>query len=122
MNDPISIWENLKENYIRYLKTGIPLISPKLDAEREALFRTAAGEKDILWHQPYFELMPTYPSGKSLGEIASLPPGFAEFARQGLFTVERLYLHQQQAIEAVEGGHHLVVARNAVESSVTLAL
>jgi Lhr-like helicase len=109
MKDPISIWTDLKTNYLRYLKTGIPLISSKLDAEREKLFQEASGGQTTLWHQPFFELMPTYPSGKSISEINSLPKGFSDFAKQGLFRAERLYLHQQQAIEAIEKGKHIVV-------------
>lgn len=109
MKEPISIWTDLKTNYLRYLKTGIPLISSKLDEEREKLFQEASGGQTTLWHQPFFELMPTYPSGKSIAEIASLPTGFADFAKLGLFPVKKLYLHQQQAIEAVENGKHIVV-------------
>ena len=109
MKDPISIWTDLKTNYLRYLKTGIPLISSKLDAEREKLFQEASGGQTTLWHQPYFELMPTYPSGKSIAEITSLPKGFADFTKLGLFPLDNLYLHQQQAIEAVENGKHIVV-------------
>ena len=111
MNNPISIWKELKENYLRYLKTAIPLVSSKLDEEREALLNdNVSRDKNVLWHQPYFELMPTYPQGKRLAEIGSLPKGFADFAKLGLFTPEKLYEHQQKAIEAVEEGKHIVVS------------
>ncbi|MBE6401670.1 MAG: DEAD/DEAH box helicase [Verrucomicrobia bacterium] len=111
MNDPISIWEELKNNYLRYLKTGIPLSHPCLDAERNELFCRAAEDHraDALWHEPYFEVMPVYPSGAKLSEIADLPEGFAEFAKLGLFSPKRLYKHQEDALRAVEAGKHLVV-------------
>jgi len=110
MIDPISIWTELKNNYLRYLKTGIPLSHSKLDEEREQLFCNDADNIDTLWHQPYFELMTTYPSGAKISDIATLPDGFADFAKLGLFSPEFLYQHQEKAIRAiVEQKKHLVV-------------
>lgn len=108
MHNPISIWQELKQNYLLYLKTGIPLSNPKLDEEREYLFKDDA-DTDMLWHEPYFELMTTYPAGAKLNEIESLPDEFDEFAKLGLFTVPQLYKHQEQAIRAIESGKHIVV-------------
>ena len=108
MHNPISIWEELKQNYLLYLKTGIPLSNPKLDAEREQLFKDDA-DMDMLWHEPYFELMTTYPAGAKLLEIESLPDKFDNFAKLGLFPVPQLYKHQEQAIRAIESGKHIVV-------------
>ena len=47
MHNPISIWQELKQNYLLYLKTGIPLSNPKLDEEREYLFKDDA-DTDML--------------------------------------------------------------------------
>ena len=108
MHNPISIWKELKQNYLLYLKTGIPLSNPKLDEEREDLFQDDSNT-DMLWHEPYFELMTTYPSGAKLSDIESLPDGFSDFAKLGLFTVPNLYKHQEQAIRAIEAGKNIVV-------------
>ena len=108
MHNPISIWKELKQNYLLYLKTGIPLSNPKLDEEREDLFQDDSNT-DMLWHEPYFELMTTYPSGAKLSDIGSLPDGFSDFAKLGLFTVPNLYKHQEQAIRAIEAGKNIVV-------------
>lgn len=111
MKDPINIWTDLKENYLCYLKTGIPLAHINLEKEREDLFESAAKDHraDSLWHEPYFELVPTYPAGASLAEINGLPKGFSDFARMGLFPPTQLYAHQEKAVRAVTEGKHLVV-------------
>lgn len=110
MADPITIWNDLKNNYLRYLKTGIPLSDMHLDQEREYLFNTISRDTlDSLWHHPYFELITTYKSGAKLSEIAELPPGFSAFAKLGLFSNEYLYQHQEQAIRAICDQKNLIV-------------
>lgn len=109
MTDPVSIWNDLKSNYLRYLKTGIPLSNVKLDDEREALFHDIEKNMDTLWHQPYFELMTSYPAGAKLSQLDGLPKNFEDFAKLGLFLPENLYKHQEDALCAVEAGKHIVV-------------
>ena len=105
MKNPVAIWNELKENYLRYLKTGIPLSATQLVEEREKLFQDSI-TGDVLWHQPFFELMPTYKAGKKLSDI---DPEFAEFAQKGLCVFERVYEHQARAIRAVREGKNIVV-------------
>ncbi|MFA7229641.1 MAG: DEAD/DEAH box helicase [Victivallaceae bacterium] len=110
MTNPITMWNDLKNNYLRYLKTGIPLSDIHLDQERENLFNDVSKDTiDALWHQPYFELMPTYKQGAKLSDIAELPAGFSDFAKLGLFPNEYLYQHQEQAILATCSGKNIVV-------------
>ena len=110
MNTPITIWNELKDNYLRYLRTGIPLNHPKLDEERAELFNKSADLESGFWHQPFFELMPNYPSGAMLAELEFLPKGFAHFASLGLFSPSCLYRHQEAALLAVERDRkHIVV-------------
>ncbi len=108
MTDPIKIWHELKEQYLLYLKTGIPLTNIKLDQERETLFSDAEAKMDALWHQPYFELMTSYPYGCNLADIRELPAGFSDFTKLGLFTAGNLYQHQEAAIREVEKGQHII--------------
>ena len=110
MNTPITIWNELKDNYLRYLRTGIPLNHPKLDEERAELFNKSADLESGFWHHPFFELMPSYPSGAMLAELEFLPKGFAHFASLGLFSPSRLYRHQEAALLAVDRDRkHIVV-------------
>lgn len=110
MSDPISIWQELKVNYLRYLKTGIPFFDKHLDDERESLFNDVSGDtSDALWHQPYFELMTMYQHGATISEISEFPDGFSDFTKNGLFTPERLYRHQEQSIRAIFAGKNLVI-------------
>ena len=119
MNTPVVIWNELKKNYLRYLRTGIPLNHPKLDEERAELFNNSSDLESGLWHQPFFELMPNYPSGATLAELDFLPEGFADFARLGLFSPPRLYRHQEEALRAVEQHRRHIVVTTGTGSGKT---
>jgi len=113
MNNPIKIWEELQQIYLKYIDSGLPLKHEKLIQERKKLLN----EKDVICKLPIIELVPKYPEKIGLSEACAklgISNDFADFARRGLFPdangVERkLYQHQYDALQhAVINRKHLI--------------
>ena len=119
MTDPISIWNTLKKYYLLYLRTGIPLNHVFLDNERQQLFDRNEKKENSLWKLPYFERMPTYQEGCRLSDIKCFPDDFENFARKGLFTPEKLYKHQEDALRAVVEQHKNLLVTTGTGSGKT---
>ncbi len=60
MQDPVGIGNQLKEAYINYITTNIPILDKGIDAERRALLN----KDKVLMQSPILELVNNYPSGK----------------------------------------------------------
>lgn len=60
MQDPVGIGNQLKEAYINYITTNIPILDKGIDAERRALL----SRDKVLMQSPILELVNSYPSGK----------------------------------------------------------
>jgi ATP-dependent helicase YprA (DUF1998 family) len=105
MNNPFSIWNELKESYLKYIDTGLQIQYKELENERKKLLR----EPDAICKEPIIELVPRYKPFCSLEEACqklSLDVDFARFARLGLFPdvaekASQLYKHQFEALQAV---------------------
>lgn len=107
MINPIRIGYKLKENYLRYINTGIPLRYRSAREERELLFQEPAA----IMQPPYIELVTKYEGTKTLFQIyqeGNCSKDFPDFVNGGLFFQEqgssedrKLYKHQVQAIEDV---------------------
>src|SRR6266576_3123815 len=118
MSNPIALFEDLRQMYLRYLDSPFDLRYPDLIAERRALLNVDAR----LFRQPLIEPIPAYQSsnrnfqaiaqahlGNSWGraEVADL----ADFVALELFPPGRLpYAHQEQVFaESVVNGNDVVV-------------
>lgn len=107
MINPIRIGHKLKDNYLRYINTGIPLRYRSAREERERLFREPAA----IMQPPYIELVPKYEGVKTLSQLYlenAYSMDFPDFIKEGLFFQEqgssddrKLYKHQIKAIEEV---------------------
>lgn len=103
MNNAFEIGRQLKEIYLKYIDTGIPIKYKGLEEERRELL----SESDAICKEPIIELVPRYKEFCTLSESCSrlnLDTRFAEFARQGLFPDQkeaesRIYEHQYEALE-----------------------
>jgi len=113
MNNPIKIWSELKDIYLKYIDSGLPLIENKLVEERRRLYN----EPGAICQPPIIELVPKYEEVTTLKEACEelrLDSEFAVFASLGLFPdnkgIERkLYQHQKDSIEyAVKDRKHIV--------------
>lgn len=113
MNNPIKVWRELKDTYIRYIESGLPLSENYYNKERRKLY----DEPEAICQPPIIELVPRYEETKTISEVCNennISLEFADFAKCGLFPnfggIERkLYKHQEEAIvEAVKNRKHIV--------------
>jgi len=113
MNNPIKVWRELKDTYIRYIESGLPLSESYYNKERRKLY----DEPEAICQPPIIELVPRYEETKTLTEVCTennINLEFADFAKCGLFPnvggkERKLYKHQEEAIvEAVKKRKHIV--------------
>ena len=113
MNNPIKVWRELKDTYIRYIESGLPLSETYFNKERRKLY----DEPEAICQPPIIELVPRYEETKSLTTVCAennISQDFADFAKCGLFPnfggkERKLYKHQEDAIvEAVKNRKHIV--------------
>jgi hypothetical protein len=110
MDDPIGIANSLKDLYLKYLDSALPLRDDCLMRERKQLF----GPPGVLFQEPLLEPVPRYEETETLAEVCArmkLCPDLPNFATCGLFPRERkLYRHQAAALQAVlVDRRHMVV-------------
>ncbi len=109
MKNPIKIWKDLKDIYLKYIDSGLPLLDDRLIHERRRLY----DHPGAICQPPILELVPKYDEVMTLAEACkefSITPDFAEFAECGLFERERkLYKHQVEAMQyALKERKHIV--------------
>lgn len=106
---PIETTQNLRETYIRYLKTIKPFQDERLRQE----FACALGENNLLIKGPYIEITPPFATGKSLRELVEegvLSPLFVQLChKDGLQWERPLYKHQEAAIRKMVAGRNVIV-------------
>lgn len=99
----------LKDYFLRYYETAFSIADEGTSRERTALLEGAGA----LFQEPYIELLPDYhSSSRRLPQTAvdlGLPSEFADLAAILMPGVDRLYLHQEQALAAALGGRNVVV-------------
>ena len=110
MDDPIGIATSLRDLYLKYLDSALPLRDDCLMRERKHLF----GPPGVLFQEPLLEPVPRYEETETLAEACArmkLCPDLPNFATCGLFPRERkLYRHQAAALQAVlVDRRHMVV-------------
>jgi Lhr-like helicase len=120
MSSPVTIHESLRDLYLRYLDSAMPLRHEALNSERQDLFRLDGS----ICQPPLIEPIPRYKEtvtlAKACEELAAAHPqdpvvrtlsDFASFAACGLFPADRkLYAHQLRSLRAVAiERRHIVV-------------
>jgi len=110
MKDPLSLAEYLRDIYLRYLDSAMPLRYEELTQERRELLRGWGA----LAQEPLVEPIRRYARNEILEATCrrlKLSADFAQFATCGLFPAnQRLYVHQEAALAAVaQERKHLVV-------------
>lgn len=115
MRDPISAFEQVRENFILYIKTAFGTQFPGLEAEREKMLR----QTNIFCREPWIEPLPRYQgSGKNIRNLsADDMPGldaqarrdFQDLAACGLVGDYELHRHQVEMLRQSLSGQHCVV-------------
>lgn len=114
MNNAFDVWRELRNIYLKYIDTGLPIKYKQLEAERKELLL----QPEAICKKPIIELVPRYEEYCSLQEACdrlNLNPLFPRFAKCGLFPdrngqESKLYEHQFKALKtAVVDRKHMVV-------------
>ena len=103
MNDPIKIYNEIREAYLKYINSGLPFFRDEYNRERNELLRTAG----TICQPPIIELVPKYHERASLRDFClneGVDLQINDFINTGLFvnnaSVERkLYDHQYDALK-----------------------
>lgn len=107
--DPIEVYRQLRDTYLRYLETSFFFKDSELQAQFGDLLRDPA--EPPLVRQPILEVAPEYELGRSPSELVSAGLLSQCFARIASALPSRLYLHQERAIvRAIQDRRNLVVA------------
>lgn len=114
MNDPIKMFDDIRNSYLKYISSGLPFFRKEYCQERDALME----EPGTICQPPIIELVAKYHEKASLRDfcnIEGVSPEINDFVNCGLFTntgsqERKLYDHQYAALkEAFIGRKHIVV-------------
>jgi DEAD/DEAH box helicase domain-containing protein len=127
LTNPVSIFEGMRDTYLRYLDSPFDLRYDSLVAERRGLL----DDDGRLYRRPLIEPAPPYASsGRDIAAAATeilgglIPPQLvidvAAFISQGLFAPGRnLYQHQFEALDASMRQHRDVIVTSGTGSGKT---
>lgn len=114
MNNPIKIYNEIRDAYLKYINSGLPFFRDEYNQERNELLKTTG----TICQPPIIELVPKYHERASLKEFCvneGVNTQINDFINTGLFvnnsTIERkLYDHQYDALkEAFINRRNIVV-------------
>lgn len=102
MNDPIKIYSDLRNIYLKYISSGLPFFYDELNEERKALMK----EPGTICQPPILEVVPKYQEYMSLKDLCiknGIDTEFDDFIQSGLFyndkhVVRKLYKHQYDSL------------------------
>ncbi len=115
MIDPIGAFEEIRENFILYIKTAFGTKFRSFETRREALLR----QNRVLTQPPWIEPLPRYLSsgtkvpGLTETDLPGMGPGgvslFKSFVRCGLIGDYELHSHQKEMLTKALQGRNCVV-------------
>ena len=127
MKDPIGIYENLKEQYFKYIDTAFSVDDSEFTAKRKAEYLPEGKDmNNVLAQEPYLELIKPYPSSErkiselSLSDIIQADGSnyfsnqeelelFQNFCLSGLVGEFPLYQHQIDMIKNYALGKNCII-------------
>lgn len=123
MENPVEIGRQLKNSYLNYLDTGIPLPDDAYKDERRSLYE----EDGVIMQSPIIEFVRKYDGVDTLAELCeknNLDSSVAEILNIGLLknddgSERKLYEHQIKAIEDVLVHNKNIVATTGTGSGKT---
>lgn len=103
MNNPIKIFRELFNVYLKYINSGLPFSSEEYNEERNLLMK----EDGTICQPPIIELVPKYHEKATLAQFCidqNVSSEIDEFVNTGLFvggkhTARKLYDHQYEALK-----------------------
>lgn len=113
MNNPIQVFEKIRDNFILYLETAFGTRYPDFEEERNALMK----RDKVFARAPWVEPLPSYkPSDFTIEGITNIPnlndselAIFKRIVSAGLFGTQQMYQHQWEMLTQVMAGNHCVI-------------
>lgn len=115
MYDPIGAFDQIRENFLLYIKTAFGTKFPEIEQERERLLR----QPGVFYQEPWLEPLPQYQrSGQTIHQVQLEDvPGsdettlaeFKQLAGCGLVGDYQLYSHQVEMLRRALQGQNAVV-------------
>ena len=114
MNNPIKLFNELFNAYLKYINSGLPFFRDEYNQERDALIK----EDGTISQPPIIEIVPKYHEKATLAEFCTregVSADLNDFVNTGLFTnntqqKRRLYDHQYEALKSAHVDRkHIVV-------------
>lgn len=113
MNNPIQVFEKIRDNFILYLETAFSTRYVDFEAERNELMK----RDKVFARAPWVEPLPTYkPSDFTINNINNIPnlneaelAIFKKVVSAGLFGAQPLYQHQWEMLNNAMEGKHCVI-------------
>jgi len=113
MNNPIQVFEKIRDNFILYLETAFGTRYTDFKAERNALMKC----DKVFARAPWVEPLPTYKSSEfTIDSIPAIPNVnaqeleiFKRIVSAGLFGSNKLYQHQWEMLIQAMAGNHCVI-------------
>ena len=117
MEDPIGSYEEIRKNFITYVKTAFGTKFPDIEKERENILK----KNGVLAQEPWIEVIPRYKKSKYLDDVTLDDLGqpddftrvdlerFKDFVSCGLVDRVELYEHQLEMLKRGLAKNNLVV-------------
>jgi ATP-dependent helicase YprA (DUF1998 family) len=113
MNNPIQVFEKIRDNFILYLETAFGTRYADFETERNELMK----RDKVFARAPWVEPLATYkPSDFTIENITDIPninndelAIFKRIVSAGLFGKQPMYEHQWNMLEQVMAGNHCVI-------------
>jgi ATP-dependent helicase YprA (DUF1998 family) len=110
VNDPLGIFDALRDYYIRYYETPFSVRDPGVEAERHQLLLSEKTISREPWIEPIAPYLTVDHDLAQSCELAGVTPKLAEFAARGLIPAGRsLYTHQEQALAIAAAGKNVII-------------
>lgn len=113
MNNPIQLFEKIRDNFILYLETAFGTRYADFEAERNELMK----RDKVFARAPWVEPLPNYkPSDFTIDSIPEIPDlddvelsVFKDLVKAGLFGPNKMYEHQWEMLRQAMAGNHCVI-------------
>lgn len=118
MINPIAIKNQLLQNYISYIDTGLPLSSEYYRKRRTELLNN----DKVLMQEPYIELIRQYEGKEDIFDVCkrlNIDLDIADFLSKTLLKNRKLYPHQVSAIEEVIANDKNIIVTTGTGSGKT---
>ena len=106
--NPVQFSHQVCDEYLRYLFSAFPLSDPDLERQARALLERPSSLDIPLVKGPYVSLSEPFAEGRSVREMVD--EGTLHHVMPDLIGFPTMYLHQQQVLESVRQGRHVLVS------------